>query len=183
MLECFKLWIRNEIAQLNAQQPKSWRKRDHFQSQSMLFNTVLFVFVFFILKFFWSNGWCATCDPDAKRGEPNYCGPDMATVRFWNVLSASIASRFYISNFSGSVNLFNFVHKKLFNFIHFIFVNFLSRFSKFVQIVQFCPYCQILSTSLALFPIETFNLVTLKLSIFDYRVSVGYCCQSIQVKI
>ena len=27
-----------------------------------------------------SNGWCATCDPDAKRGQPNYCGPDMATV-------------------------------------------------------------------------------------------------------
>ena len=23
-----------------------------------------------------SVGWCATCDPDAKRGQSGYCGPD-----------------------------------------------------------------------------------------------------------
>ena len=26
------------------------------------------------------NGWCATCDPKAQRGQPNYCGPDPADV-------------------------------------------------------------------------------------------------------
>ena len=28
-----------------------------------------------------SNGWCATCDPNAVMWEPGYCGPGMATVR------------------------------------------------------------------------------------------------------
>ena len=28
-----------------------------------------------------SNGWCATCDPNANITEPGYCGPEMATVR------------------------------------------------------------------------------------------------------
>ena len=30
-----------------------------------------------------SNGWCATCDPNAVESEPGYCGPGMATVRIW----------------------------------------------------------------------------------------------------
>ena len=28
-----------------------------------------------------SNGWCATCDPNAQKWQPGYCGPEMATVR------------------------------------------------------------------------------------------------------
>ena len=25
------------------------------------------------------HGWCATCDPGAKPGEPNYCGPKQSS--------------------------------------------------------------------------------------------------------